>query len=482
MVRAHPLVSSSVVAMPYPSRTVASEAVTPRVAASPLAASPLAASPLAAPAGPATSRGVGPALPAHFYGLDALRGVAALAVVFWHWQHFFLGRNAEHVAGFDFSREPLYAVFAPLYTDGWRAVELFFTMSGFIFAWLYAAPIREGRVTARAFALLRVSRLYPLHLATLLFVAVAQWLVTRGTGMPFVYLWNDAYHFALHLVFANSWGLERGETFNGPTWSVSVEVLLYGLFFLTCRLGVRRWWQLAGVAAAGYALTAWASEVNNGIARVGTGILCFYVGAIVFVAYRALWSRQPSRGARRGLAAATIAAWAFVPLNFSDRLVPLWRLAGPHPLVTVAGHDVVLAGLWRVAGRGRYGFELLVFPLTILTLALWESARGPIGRRLRVLGDISYASYLVHFPLQLVVFGGAMALGLSRSVFYQPAALLGFFAALIPLSVATYRGFEMPAQRWMRARLLGAAARPRDRERADESGEQPARKRPAVAA
>src|SRR5262249_54324308 len=30
------------------------------------------------------------ALPRHFYSLDALRGVAALVVVFWHWQHFFV--------------------------------------------------------------------------------------------------------------------------------------------------------------------------------------------------------------------------------------------------------------------------------------------------------------------------------------------------------------------------------------------------------
>ncbi|MDE2367149.1 MAG: hypothetical protein KGM95_09475, partial [Betaproteobacteria bacterium] len=30
-----------------------------------------------------------------FYSLDVLRGIAALSVVLWHWQHFFVGKNHE---------------------------------------------------------------------------------------------------------------------------------------------------------------------------------------------------------------------------------------------------------------------------------------------------------------------------------------------------------------------------------------------------
>lgn len=39
---------------------------------------------------------------------------------------------------------------------------------GFVFFWLYAHPIRQRSVSTRRFFWLRLSRLYPLHLATLL--------------------------------------------------------------------------------------------------------------------------------------------------------------------------------------------------------------------------------------------------------------------------------------------------------------------------
>ena len=46
----------------------------------------------------------------------------------------------------------------------------------------------------------------------------------------------------LNLFFASSWGLERGPSFNGPIWSVSVEVAIYAVFWVTLkplyRLGV----------------------------------------------------------------------------------------------------------------------------------------------------------------------------------------------------------------------------------------------------
>lgn len=392
--------------------------------------------------------------PAHLYALDVLRGFGALAVVFWHWQHFFLDATGAHVPGFAVARQPLYALFAPLYAEGYRAVELFFCLSGFIFTWLYADPIWRRTTTPRTFAVLRLSRLYPLHLATLLFVAAAQAAMVRAAGAPFVYRYNDAYHFALQSAFAGNWGLERGDSFNGPTWSVSVEILLYALFFLTCRLGVRRWWQLAGVAAAGFALIEATVATNYGIARVGQGIFCFYVGGVAFRGYQALQRRGPTPRMLAGLAALAAALWVVVPPNV-DTPFQWWhqRLAGTA--YAVAGHDPVSAVLYRL---GHYGFELLVYPLTIVTLALWESARGPLGRKLRWLGDVSYASYLLHFPLELVVVGAARRFNLPRAVFYRSDVLLGFFALLVPLSLVVYRQFELPAQRRLRARLLGRAA------------------------
>ena len=172
--------------------------------------------------------------PSRFYSLDVLRGVAALSVVFWHWQGFFLPSNKQG-ASFSIQQQPMFEFFYVFYEKGYEAVNLFFCLSGFIFFWLYSERIAEKSLTNGPFAVLRLSRLYPLHFATLLFVAAGQFVYMRITKTYFVYPFNDTYDFFLNLFFASAWGLEKGNSFNSPVWSVSVEILLYAIFFVFCR-------------------------------------------------------------------------------------------------------------------------------------------------------------------------------------------------------------------------------------------------------
>jgi len=172
------------------------------------------------------------------YTLDALRGVAALAVVVYHWPHFFVIRYALNET---FQRaQPLYSVFSVVYEHGALAVDLFFSLSGFIFFWLYARTIGEQRISARDFFVLRFSRLYPLHLCALLLVLLGQCAYATAHQYFFVYRYNDFWHFILNLFFISSIGWERGHSFNGPVWSVSVEVFLYVVFFALCRATASR--------------------------------------------------------------------------------------------------------------------------------------------------------------------------------------------------------------------------------------------------
>jgi peptidoglycan/LPS O-acetylase OafA/YrhL len=382
--------------------------------------------------------------PRHFYSLDILRGLAALSVVFWHWQHFFFDRGTEP-ASLSTSRLPLYGVFWPLYTEGWRAVDLFFCLSGFIFYWLYAEKIGKGLVSAREFSLLRFSRLYPLHLLMLILVAGGQFLFRARHGSFFVYQDNDAYHFVLQLFLASNWGLERGDSFDGPIWSVSLEVLLYFYFFVLCRLGLQRWWHLALLALFGLLLLPFAFVLAH-------GVFCFFMGGLTYYAVDRLLQSGLSVRALRGIIASTVVAWLVVPpAIFHGLLVRAYHALFPTGEPRVFGKHLFAAVVDQVDFLST---NLILFPMTVATLALVEARRGSLGKRLSFLGQISYSSYLLHFPLQLglVLVGSSFAPG---SRFYEsPASLILFFCLLIPLSLGSYHLFEKPAQFLLRARLL----------------------------
>ena len=175
-------------------------------------------------------------IPEHLHSLDALRGVAALAVVVFHYSNFFTVGNALPTS-FNVRAEPFYNVAPLIYKSGWLAVDLFFTLSGFVFFWLYSARVSDRSITAGKFFLLRFSRLYPLHLLTLLIVVAGQsiyaWM--HPNSPSFVTAFDSVRYFVLQLGFASMWWPGSEITFNTPAWSVSIEVLLYVAFFLFCR-------------------------------------------------------------------------------------------------------------------------------------------------------------------------------------------------------------------------------------------------------
>jgi peptidoglycan/LPS O-acetylase OafA/YrhL len=151
----------------------------------------------------------------HFYSLDVLRGLAALSIVFYHWHHFF--EVGTTLGPFDEGRQPLYFLLGPLYTEGWRAVSLFFSLSGFVFYWLYSLKVTEGKISAWEFAVLRFSRLYPLHFVTLLVVACEQFVLFRSFGSFFVFGNNDWYHFILQIFFISSGDSSVGFPLTAPS-------------------------------------------------------------------------------------------------------------------------------------------------------------------------------------------------------------------------------------------------------------------------
>jgi peptidoglycan/LPS O-acetylase OafA/YrhL len=344
---------------------------------------------------------------ARIVAIDALRGLAALVVVLWHWPHFFQLQATPDAA------LPLYALLWPFYRYGAWGVDLFFCISGFVFYTQYADAVARRTLSPFAFARLRFSRLYPLHLVTLLYVAALQPAFFHQTGHAFVYSDTSLPSFVLQLGLASNWWT-RPYSFNGPVWSVSVEVLLYASFFLLARFGGIRPLVLLVIAVAGIFLM----PVNEDVAR---GLAAFFVGCLC------------------GIAVARVKAGEF-------------DLGAWLALVAVAA-------LWSQTGisRAELIVKWLLFPGLVVVLALGDHRLRAVSGRLHWLGDISYSSYLIHFPLQLTLVVLAAATGAAID-FTQPWVLAAFFAVLICLSLISFHWLERPAMRWLRARRGDAVA------------------------
>ncbi|RYF34734.1 MAG: acyltransferase [Comamonadaceae bacterium] len=367
---------------------------------------------------PAQLSGAAPKL----LGLELLRFVAAMAVIVFHFHTFsYVGDVLPN--GFIWTDQPFYSGLAWFYDFGRFGVQVFWGISGYIFFWKYGEKIASKSVGGWAFFVLRFSRLYPLHVATLVLVALLQALYFGQTGHYLQYQHNDAKHFVVHLFMASGWSVWSYASFNGPIWSVSVELLIYGMFFGLLRLVGSSLSVNIVVVAFGFACVA--LKVSTFIFEC---MLFFYLGGLVATA-------QPRLERYKRLVTTvslTVVALSCLGAALSTRL----------PLLPVP----------------KAVFAVLV--PAVLFLATWHfSVPRSWERWIVMLGNMSYSSYLIHFPIQVAIAFGFAAAG--RAIPVQSGVFFVlFFASVLIVAPLLYRWFELPCQTAIRRRLLGNA-RPR---------------------
>lgn len=273
--------------------------------------------------------------------------------------------------------------------------------------------------------------------------------MVRMNGHTFIIQNNDSYHFLLNLFVIHSWGFEPTPAlngFNGPSWSVSVELLLYLLFFLISRKNLHRRKGLLIAIVAGGAI------IQYFYSMVGQGIYSFFLGGLTYHLYAWLIRRENVKKVTTMVTIIAVVLWAVVLTEYAYSYIRDLSLMLMKKVLP--GKDDAFDMALYSLSRNTF-FRTIISPITILTLALSETTRG--GLKIKwtlVLGNASYALYLIHFPLMVFFFITADALGLSRDVFHSPLTLLIFYSVLIPLSILTHYSFELPLQELFRKRLL----------------------------
>jgi peptidoglycan/LPS O-acetylase OafA/YrhL len=332
--------------------------------------------------------------------IDALRGIAALIVAFVFHIHHLLGRiRTGPLDGLPF--------FSWLHEYGFVLVDLFFVVSGYIFAHVYLT-VRGISSTASDFAIARFARLYPLHAVTLLASAA---ILAIGPAASTDNCCNDRFHFVLNVFMLQESGLNTGLSFNTPAWSISVEVLCYIAFFLVATWMPGKFLQAAALLVAfGLFGTLGSDPQFDHIAR---GLCGFFAGTI---AYR--------------LREAPVSVWLFLlPCGFL--LLPFASGLSIGAVLSVTSWPALVS--------------LAKFIPLIRT------------RALQWLGDRSYSVYLVHSPvymaLNVIVFAG-QPVPLEMSV----AVMLAGWAIVLLVSDLSFRYLESPSRRWLRTAFRPGAA------------------------
>ncbi|ALE16819.1 Acyltransferase 3 [Altererythrobacter epoxidivorans] len=343
--------------------------------------------------------------------IDGFRGLAALCVLIYHYGHFFMA-GPDRTAIYDFPDiAPFSDALSIVYSEGDFAVQIFWMISGFVFTYVYPAQIKDGR----AFLVNRIARLYPLHLVTLILVT-ALFLAARLTlGYTPIYANFDLEHFLAQLVLASDW-VNTGYSFNGPIWSVSVEVVIYGVFWaLSSRLAHQNALISAVFAAGFFALFMTFGNLTE-IFRCG---FFFFSGAML----------------------------ARMCLGLTSRI-------GMSALAVL----LITEGLVFSAYFGVGGFKTLggvgLFGGMLVALYAFEGAVPERFRRVSEwLGESSYGLYLWHFPIQLSAILIIGPSGQLEVLAQSPAFFFSYLAISLFVARLSYRYFEAPARRYLRRAL-----------------------------
>jgi peptidoglycan/LPS O-acetylase OafA/YrhL len=360
--------------------------------------------------------------------LTSLRFFAALAVVASH-----LWPLAEYP-------NSLQGLARTLFHEGYAGVSFFFMLSGFILAHTYQAKLASGAVGRGRYLALRLARIVPLHwLVSLPLAGLALW---QGG-------WGEAPKVALNLALLQAWvpNPDWYFTVNEPSWSLSDEAFFYACFAGLAFLPLRRLgWFAAGLLALNLGVVAWRLGTGHGavieadrntlthwltyidpVAR----LLDFVVGMLVYRLPRHGWSGWRASGVEVGAVVVLLAAMVAYPL-------------------------LGVADVWRM--------QLAYLPL--MALVIWAFGQGGgalstglAGSKLLILlGDASFALYLVHLP---ILHGGLAvqdALG-DAAIGWLPWAGMVTVLAVVA-SVAVFRWVEMPLMRALRPVIEGWFTRP----------------------
>lgn len=348
----------------------------------------------------------------HFEVLDGLRGVAAVAVVIFHFMEIAVTEPGKNFI-----------------THAYLAVDFFFCLSGFVIA--YAYDNRMPGMGLGMFIKLRLIRLHPLvvtgailGLLSYFFDPYSDLLPKYGAGQGLLMFLSACLMMPYPIIQERYYNLFH---LNPPTWSLFYEYIANLFYALAlCRIGKKILWALLLIATvAVFFETHHSNGLGGGWGKDvfwGGPVRVFYSFLAGMLVYRMGWIVKSRLG------------------FFSMSVLLLAALLLPYTININQYTDAVTV--------------LLYFPLLVALGAGAQVAPGMVWL-CKFSGNISYPLYMTHYPFIWIFF--------SYNTIKKPP--MSWLEVLIPVCVLLLIGWaylimitiDIPLRRYLTRKLMAVS-------------------------
>jgi peptidoglycan/LPS O-acetylase OafA/YrhL len=353
-----------------------------------------------------------------FYSLDGIRGVAAILVALRH--------ITDFIWPIDFQ-------------ETYLAVDVFFVLSGVVIANAYEHRLKTD-LSVLKFIWIRLVRFYPLYICGIMITAAAAYLAAaKGIQTNL-----DIHMFPEYLVLAVLFLpiLSQAISFPivGPGWSLSYELFVNIFYALIARkLTLRLASLIIMISAIGMAAglfftghhtldVGWTQDtLVLGVFRV---CYSFFAGILIYRFFSSSAMSSPEK------------AWA--------RFVP-WGILAAFALLLTANPSPHIQPFYDFAAVS------LVFP-ALVGVSLWFQPAARSARVFRFFGTISYALYVLHYPIYRIAANIVKHYSGVPVRTYAPWAGLIFIALMVVLAWLMDTVYDSPVRHFL---LKGFSIKPK---------------------
>lgn len=347
-------------------------------------------------------------------GLDIFRFLLSISILIVHFPHFIY--PFQSINSFDLSQLPFYTYLSKIYINGGFAVQLFWMLSGVIFSHFYFYKIEN--LSFKNYLILRLSRLYPLHILTLFLVLILQLIYHKLNSNFFIINNNDTFHFILNILLINYWNSDFQLSFNAPFWSVSVEIFSYIIFYIF---------------------------ISSGLLKKEKSLLILIFSLILFTSIKIL---LPFNECLLYFFIGVMFVRKYETFTFSKLIASITILI----ILLFLKKFIFFNNIFIV--KLIILFSSLIFSILIIFLFSIKvyGMSNKIKTFIRKLSGLTYSMYMIHFPLQLIL----ILLFKNKGILFFNNKL--FFSSYIVISIVIayfiYSIYEIPLQNYLRKKFI----------------------------